>query len=63
MCTLCGAVYNLALFLGAVKILWFIYTIGKGIQRNFLRKSLDLAERYGKGTWAVVTGASMGIGE
>lgn len=30
---------------------------------NYLRKPLDLAERYGKGTWAVVTGATAGIGE
>lgn len=30
---------------------------------NFLRKPLNLEERYGKGTWAVVTGATAGIGE
>mmetsp|Transcript_13793 Transcript_13793/g.12225 ORF Transcript_13793/g.12225 Transcript_13793/m.12225 type:complete len:286 (+) Transcript_13793:104-961(+) len=31
--------------------------------RNYVRKPLDLQQRYGKGTWAIVTGATGGIGE
>jgi len=30
---------------------------------NYIRKSLNQEERYGKGSWAVVTGATGGIGE
>ena len=33
------------------------------LYRNFIRKPLNLEQRYGKGTWAVVTGATGGIGE
>ena len=55
--------YYLVILVGTFKFAQFIYAIGKGIHRNFLRKPLDLAERYGKGSWAIVTGASAGIGE
>ena len=33
------------------------------LYKNYIRKPLDLEQRYGKGTWAVVTGATGGIGE
>ncbi len=29
----------------------------------FLRKGYDLKERYGEGSWAVITGGSDGIGK
>lgn len=42
------------------KVLWFIlYTI---TYRHCIRPELNLAKRYGRGSWAVVTGASEGIG-
>jgi len=37
--------------------------IGQLIVRNYIRKPLNIEERYGKGTWALVTGATGGIGE
>ena len=40
----------------------FIYSLAKGIYRNLFRKSLDFGQRYGKGSWAFVTGATSGIG-
>ena len=46
-----GAVYSLCTSLRPLKFLW----------RNFLRPRKDLLKRYGGG-WAVVTGASDGIG-
>ena len=55
--------YYLIILIGAYKLGQFFYGIGKGIHRNFIRKPFDLQERYGKGTWAIVTGASVGIGE
>lgn len=33
------------------------------IIRNFVGKPLDLPTRYGKGSWAIVTGATGGTGE
>ena len=37
--------------------------VAQMINRHLIRRPLDLAERYGKGSWAVVTGATGGIGE
>ena len=62
-CLLCNIAYGLIIFIGSIKLAQFFFALFKGIHRNLLRKPLDLAERYGKGTWALVTGASMGIGE
>jgi short-subunit dehydrogenase len=33
------------------------------VNRNFIRKELDLIGRYGQGSWALVTGCTAGIGE
>ena len=33
------------------------------INKNLIRRPLDLTERYGKRSWAVITGATGGIGE
>ncbi len=35
----------------------------RGFYRSFLRPRANLKDRYGKTTWAVVTGASEGIGQ
>jgi 17beta-estradiol 17-dehydrogenase / very-long-chain 3-oxoacyl-CoA reductase len=40
----------------------FAIGIAHLINKYFIRKSLNLPERYGKGTWVVVTGATGGIG-
>ena len=37
--------------------------IAQMLIRNFIRKPLNIEERYGKGTWALVTGATGGIGQ
>lgn len=37
--------------------------LGFYFYRCFIRKSHNLPERYGKGTWAIVTGPTAGIGE
>ena len=46
-----------------VHVLYFIYGIVRFFRRHCFLKPLDLAERYGKGSWALVTGASDGIGK
>lgn len=35
----------------------------KILQKNYFRKSKDLKERYGSGSWVVVTGSSDGLGK
>ena len=52
-----------ALFaVGLVHVISFIYGIVIFLRRHCYLKKLDLCERYGIGSWALVTGASDGIG-
>jgi 17beta-estradiol 17-dehydrogenase / very-long-chain 3-oxoacyl-CoA reductase len=44
------------ILINLLRLLRFIY-------KNFLRPRIDLKQRYGKGTWALVTGATDGIGK
>jgi len=39
-----------------------LYAIFRVVEEIYLMKELDLAERYGKGSWAFITGSSDGIG-
>jgi len=41
----------------------FLYTPLRGFWAHFLRPRRNLLKRYGEGSWALVTGASDGIGE
>ena len=41
------------------RIVWSLWLI---FQEIFLLKELNLIERYGKGTWALITGSTDGIG-
>ena len=51
------------MFLGSVKLLILLTMLMNFVQRQFLRKKMDLLKRYGgKGTWALVTGSTDGIG-
>jgi 17beta-estradiol 17-dehydrogenase / very-long-chain 3-oxoacyl-CoA reductase len=58
--------YYLAIFIGTCQIILFAYATYAFIDKHFIRKRLDLLQRYAGGkvgsTWAVVTGASDGIG-
>lgn len=47
--------------IGFIKLLELIYRLKWFLSRQF-RTTEHLTERYGKGTWAVVTGGSDGIG-
>ena len=47
---------------GLIHALYFVYGFAIFIRRNCLLKKLDLRKRYGEGSWALVTGASDGIG-
>jgi len=51
------------LLLGSVKIIIGLISLFAAFNRQFLRKRKDLLKMYGgKGTWALVTGATDGIG-
>ena len=52
----------LAVGIGAYKLLCLLYAVAYFVYRYGFMKRLDLASRYGKGSWAVVTGATAGIG-
>jgi 17beta-estradiol 17-dehydrogenase / very-long-chain 3-oxoacyl-CoA reductase len=55
--------YYVAWMLGIYTFVHSTCFIVRMVIRNYARKSLDLPARYGKGSWAVVTGATGGIGE
>ena len=51
------------LVLGTVKLLIGLFDVLAGFNTYFIRKKMDHLTRYGgKGTWALVTGATDGIG-
>jgi len=54
-------IFDLLYYIGLLQLFYAI----KGAVRMFMQyrcKALDLIERYGKGSWVLVTGASDGIG-
>ena len=53
----------LAFVLGSLKLIVLLHGVFGYIKQHYLRKKVNFLERYGgKGTWALVTGASDGIG-
>ena len=53
----------LAVLLGTFKLLIMIKSFLGFLSRQFCRRKIDHLQRYGgKGTWALVTGSSDGIG-
>jgi 17beta-estradiol 17-dehydrogenase / very-long-chain 3-oxoacyl-CoA reductase len=44
-------------------VLSLIYRFAKFIYNNFIRKRIHIIQRYGEGSWALVTGATDGIGK
>ena len=47
---------------GLISAAQIIVALAKMINRNFIRVPHNLAERYGKDSWAIVTGATGGLG-
>ena len=48
---------------GSVKIARVFASSVGSILKYFFMPRLDLSERYGKGSWAMITGASDGLGK
>jgi FlaA1/EpsC-like NDP-sugar epimerase len=55
-------ILNAAYFVGIVKLGAIVWEGYKLVNRHFLTSPHDLKHRYGSDAWAVVTGASDGIG-
>lgn len=51
--------FKLLTFIGFVRVLLWIFGY---VKKLFLLKEINFAERYGRSSWAVVTGGSEGIG-
>ena len=56
------AVLGLAAY-GALKVLKTGVKSTKGLMKYFVWPRKDLKARYGEGSWALITGASDGIGK
>ena len=56
-------IITIAVLVGTIKLLVLVWDFFMMVNRQFVRTRLDLLARYGgRGTWAVVTGGSDGIG-
>ena len=55
-------VFRIAMFLGAIQAVIFASEALLFVYKHTLRTKGNLIKRYGEGSWAVVTGASDGIG-
>jgi short-subunit dehydrogenase len=53
---------NILLFLIIVQLILLLIQFILGIYKYFIIKELNLIERYGKGSWVIITGASSGQG-
>ena len=49
--------------LGAIQVLKAMYGVSSSFMKYIVLPRHNFAERYGKGSWAVVTGGSDGIGK
>ena len=57
-----SSIYVLLLSLIIIQMVLLIYVTGQGIYKYFLMPELALLDRYGAGSWVVITGASSGQG-
>jgi len=57
------ALYYVTVFIGFTTILSYVWTILKGMVRLIFQRRLKLIERYGKGSWVLVTGSSDGTSQ
>ncbi len=58
----CKLLRDSLLLLGAIRLIQIIVYLTNFVRRFCLRKNRDLLQCYGKGSWALITGASDGIG-
>lgn len=54
---------TLFFIVGLIQVCYFVYGLAKFLRRHCCMKRVDMKARYGEGSWALVTGASDGIGK
>ena len=54
--------WDIIFWLGAYQMMWWLYRWGALLYRTFFG-TLASTQRYGKGSWAVCTGCTEGIGK
>jgi len=59
---LCSCTWTIIFYVGAIRLAILLFSLADFVKRHFLQKPLNLATRYGKGSWVFVTGAAGGIG-
>jgi 17beta-estradiol 17-dehydrogenase / very-long-chain 3-oxoacyl-CoA reductase len=57
-----GCVWTTIFYMGLVRVLLNVWDLGQMLHEHYIMKRLDLAQRYGQGSWAFVTGAANGLG-
>ena len=58
----CSCIWNAIFYLGLIRLLMFYSSLAHFINKFFIRGRLDLIKRYGKSSYALITGSSNGIG-
>jgi 17beta-estradiol 17-dehydrogenase / very-long-chain 3-oxoacyl-CoA reductase len=58
----CNLLRKSLLLLGAIRLIHIVVYLIHVVRRFCIRPNQDLLQRYGKGSWALITGASDGIG-
>jgi hypothetical protein len=54
---------NVLKIIGALVVLRKVLRVFCALYRTFIRPKCNLKKRYGRGSWALVTGSSDGIGK
>lgn len=57
-----GCVWDAIFYIGLIRLLMFYSSAAHFVNKYFIRGRLNLVERYGKGSYALVTGGANGIG-
>lgn len=58
----CNCLWSAIFYIGLVRLLLFYSSVAHFINKFFIRKRLNLVQRYGEGSYAWVTGGANGIG-
>jgi len=58
----CCSFWTVVFYIGAIRLIGNISFLYRTVKEYYLTKQLDLSQRYGEGTYALITGGANGIG-
>ncbi|CAI2375011.1 unnamed protein product [Moneuplotes crassus] len=58
----CCSFWTVVFYIGAIRMIGNISFLYRTVKEYYLTKQLDLSQRYGEGTYALITGGANGIG-